>query len=69
MDSICSGKTSPESLTEMAIPRVRSSKALKVGMKFEKKKLWWFPADVQKVTCNLYKGYITGYILITAVYT
>ena len=32
------------------------------------KKLSWFPADVQKVTCNLYKGYITGYILIT-VYT
>ena len=32
VDSICSGKTSPESLTEMAIPRVRSSKALKVAI-------------------------------------
>ena len=37
VDSICNGKASPESLTEMAIPRVRSSKALKVGINFEKK--------------------------------
>eukprot|EP00435_Cladocopium_sp_Y103_P050596 s344_g15.t1 len=31
VDSICSGASSPSSLTEMAIPRVRSSRALKDG--------------------------------------
>ena len=31
VDRICAGKAAPESLTEMAVPRVRASKALKAG--------------------------------------